>query len=99
MAIGKVAFVEAAVAHACTALMRRLRTVRARALATLLPLCLILTFAPARWLYRCLSIKNCALLLTSTPQRVPVYMLVLTSTPDGVAAAVTSCRSFDEFDS
>ena len=75
--------------------MRRLRTVRARPLATLLPLCLILTFAPARWLYRCLSIKNCTLLLTYTPQEVPVYMLVLTSTPHGVAAAVTSCRSFD----
>ena len=71
----------------------------ARALATLLPLCLILTFAPARWLYRCLSIKNCTLLLTYTPQEVPVYMLVLTSTPHGVAAAVTSCRSIDDFDS
>ena len=79
--------------------MRRLRTVRARALATLLPLCLILTFAPARWLYRCLSIKNSTLLLTSTPQEVPVYVLVLTSTPHGVAAAVASCWSFDEFDS
>ena len=75
--------------------MRRLRTVRARALATLLPLYLILTFAPARWLYRCLSIKNCTLLLAYSPQEVPVYMVVLTSTPHGVAAAVTSCRSFD----
>ena len=63
---------------------------RARALATLLPLCLILTFAPARWLYRCLSIKNCTLLLTYTPQEVPVYMLVLAITPHGIVAAVVS---------
>ena len=53
----------------------------------------------ARWLYRCLSIKNCALVLTYTPQEVPVYMVILTSTLHGVAAAVASCWSFDDFDS
>ena len=69
----------------------------ARALATLLPLCLILTFAPARWLYRCLSIKNCTLLLTSTPQEVPVYMVVLAITPHGIAAAVVSHSELRRF--
>ena len=56
-------------------------------------LLLILTFAPARWLYRCPSTNICALLLTSTPQEVPVYVLGLAHLPYGIVAAVKSFRS------
>ena len=73
--------------------MTRLRIARARTLANLLPFCHLLTFAPARWLYRCPSTNICALLLTSTPQEVPVYVLGLAHLPYGIVAAVKSFRS------
>ena len=56
-------------------------------------LLLFLTFAPARCPYRCSSIKNYALLLTYTPQEVPVYLLGLAHLPYGIVAVVTSFRS------